>query len=151
MRFRPVFTALFSLSCLASLGSLSTPALAQFHGHHGRHGHHGGHGGHGGHEWHGGVRFGVYVGAPALWSLYPPPYYAPSYYVPPYYAPTVVYPPVVVNPAPVYIQRQEAAPSPAPASSAGDWWYYCAESKSYYPYVQQCPGGWQRVSPRPAG
>ena len=59
--------------------------------------------------------------------------------------------PVVVNPAPVYVQRQEAAPPPAPANSANDWWYYCAESKSYYPYVQQCPAGWQRVSPRPAG
>ncbi len=29
-------------------------------------------------------------------------------------------------------------------------WYYCAESKTYYPYVKECPGGWQRVTPQPA-
>jgi len=38
----------------------------------------------------------------------------------------------------------------APAQSS--YWYYCAESKTYYPYVKECPGGWQRVTPqqRPA-
>jgi hypothetical protein len=28
------------------------------------------------------------------------------------------------------------------------WWYWCAESQEYYPYVTYCPGGWERVLPR---
>ncbi|HUL00131.1 MAG TPA: hypothetical protein VLX29_04670 [Nitrospirota bacterium] len=27
--------------------------------------------------------------------------------------------------------------------------YYCQESKTYYPYVKQCPGGWMKVVPTP--
>lgn len=27
--------------------------------------------------------------------------------------------------------------------------YYCEEAKAYYPYVQQCPGGWRQVTPTP--
>jgi hypothetical protein len=30
------------------------------------------------------------------------------------------------------------------------YWYYCQESKTYYPYVKQCPGGWLKVVPAPA-
>lgn len=29
------------------------------------------------------------------------------------------------------------------------YWYYCANPEGYYPYVKQCPGGWQRVIPTP--
>jgi hypothetical protein len=29
------------------------------------------------------------------------------------------------------------------------YWYYCASSKTYYPYVQECASTWQRVSPTP--
>jgi hypothetical protein len=28
-------------------------------------------------------------------------------------------------------------------------WFYCPEAGAYYPYVQQCPGGWQQVAPQP--
>lgn len=28
-------------------------------------------------------------------------------------------------------------------------WYYCAESKTYYPYVQQCPAEWRRIPAQP--
>ena len=89
---------------------------------------------HGGH-----VRFGVFVG-PGYW--YPPPYY----YYPPYYSP--YYPPVVTAPSspPVYIEQ--GGSQPAPAQSQG-YWYYCADSRAYYPYVKECPGGWQRVAPQP--
>src|SRR4051812_41303931 len=52
-------------------------------------------------------------------------YYGPGYY----YAPAYYYPPPVV-----------AAPAPA-------YWYYCAPLATYYPYVQDCPGGWQAVTP----
>jgi len=90
---------------------------------------------HYGGPYHGHVRFGVFIGAPAFW-YYPPPYY---------------YPPVAAVPStpPVYIEQGEAqAAAPAPEQSPA-YWYYCADEKAYYPYVKQCPGGWQRVSPQP--
>jgi hypothetical protein len=100
---------------------------------------------------HSGVRFGVFVGAPLLtYSLYRP-YYAPYYYYPPPY-----YPPVVVGPAAPteYVEQSQAQPAPRSSPQAApqtSWWYYCAESKTYYPYVQQCPAGWQQVAPQPPG
>jgi len=88
------------------------------------------------HHHHGHVRFGVYIGAPAFWYS-PPPYY---YY--PYY------PPVVAVPAspPVYVERGSAGRED---QSSDAYWYYCADSRTYYPYVRECPGGWQRVVPQP--
>ena len=65
------------------------------------------------------VRIGIVVGT--FWG----PYWA-RYAYPPVVAP----PPVVVQPL-----------SP-------QYWYYCDEAKSYYPYVAQCPGGWRAVPPR---
>lgn len=82
-----------------------------------------------------GPRFGFYVGPG--YGYYPPP----SYY----------YPPTVIQSAPpVYIEQspQPAYSAPAPAQNSS--WYYCAGSRSYYPYVKDCPGGWQQVAPRPA-
>ena len=35
-------------------------------------------------------------------------------------------------------------PSPPTAS-----WYFCDNPQGYYPYVQQCPGGWRAVAPTP--
>ena len=86
---------------------------------------------------------GVYLGVP----IYTPWYYAAPYpYYPyPYYPPAAV---AIPSSPPVYIERgsdQQAAPAP---QSQGNW-YYCAKSKAYYPYVRECPGGWQAVSPRP--
>lgn len=90
------------------------------------------------------AHFGFYVGGPLFW---PGPYYAPPYYYPPYYSP--YYPPAVIAPAapPTYIEQggTQAAP-PAPQNN---WWYYCADAKAYYPYVRECPAGWQRVAPQP--
>lgn len=87
------------------------------------------------------VGVGVVIGAPLGWPGY---YYPPYYGYPPYY----VYPPpiVVESSPPVYIERS-AAPAAAPEEG---YWYYCRKSKAYYPYVKECPGGWQRVAPRPA-
>src|SRR5512146_2700791 len=84
------------------------------------------------------VHFGISVGAPYYYPYYPDPYY---YYPPP--------PRIVVAPSspPTYIERDDAERDQAPAG--GDWWYYCPESKAYYPYVKHCPGGWQRVEPQP--
>ncbi len=96
---------------------------------------------------HGDVRFGVMIGP--YWGgpwYYPPP----SYYYPPYYAPVVVERQVPQ----VYIEQQpapaEAPPAPVAAAPA-NYWYYCAAAKGYYPYVKECPSGWQKVSPQPAG
>jgi hypothetical protein len=103
------------------------------------------------HGWHG--RFGVFIGAPLY---YPAPYYYPPYYAPypyPYYAPAPVpaEPPAYIersdSGAPAYVEREEGAP-PVRRRAEGSW-YFCPESNAYYPYVKQCPGGWQRVAPRP--
>ncbi len=86
-----------------------------------------------------GVRFGFHFGFP----VFPPPwYYAPP---PVYYHP----PPVVVAPAapPVYIEQSQSAAAPP----AEHYWYYCADTQTYYPYVQTCRSEWQRVPPRPPG
>jgi hypothetical protein len=110
-------------------------------------------GGHGHSGYHGGARVSLAVGFPigfgyGYYGYYPPPYYSPYYYAP-------YYPPVAAMPyaAPTYIEQGSAqsAPAPAPQASPGsqNFWYYCAESNAYYPYVNQCPGGWQRVSPSP--
>ena len=105
-------------------------------------------------EWFVGVNFGVPF---APYPYYYRPYYAPFYYEP-YYYPPQYYPPVVVTlPAPpVYIEQgaqQQPAPvrQAAPQQEPASWWYYCVEAQGYYPYVKQCPGGWQQVSPQPPG
>jgi hypothetical protein len=92
------------------------------------------HGGHG----HGG--FGVYMGVP----LYSPWYYPPAYY----YPPVPIYSPAVIASPPVYVEQGDSDQStPAPQSQQS--WYYCNASRAYYPYVKECPGGWQRVEPQP--
>jgi len=105
--------AVLALSAVL-LGAVSTPAFAWHHG---------------------GVRFGVVIGAPFY------PWYAPPYY---YYPPA--YPSVVVPQGPTsYVEQGGAQPAPSQSSS---YWYYCAESKTYYPYVKECPAGWLRVVPQ---
>jgi hypothetical protein len=81
-----------------------------------------------------GISFGfpLYYPAPVYYAP-PPPYY--------YYAPRVVH-----SSPPMYVERQEAA-----GERSVDSWYYCEQSKTYYPYVKTCPGGWQKVPPTPRG
>jgi len=87
---------------------------------------------HGGH-----VRFGVVIGGPIYpWWYYPPYYYPPA---------TVVVPAA----PPTYIEQGDPDANTPPQQQQG-YWYYCGESQTYYPYVKECPGGWQRVTPRPA-
>lgn len=97
------------------------------------------------HGYRGGGRVvvGVGIGAP-YWGWgwgYGYPYY-PGYYYPPAYA----YPSYPAQPT-TYIQQD--AP-PAQAAPQQGYWYYCGDAQAYYPYVKECPGGWQRVSPQPA-
>ncbi|MGE5465657.1 MAG: hypothetical protein ACM3RQ_00625 [Methanocella sp.] len=84
---------------------------------------------------HGSVHFGIGIGIPGPW------YYAPPVYYP-------YYPPAVVVPAPsAYVEQ---APSPVYSTRpVQSFYYYCAASKGYYPYVRDCPGGWERVPTRP--
>src|SRR5258706_12679279 len=85
------------------------------------------------------VRVGFYVGVPLMGY----PYYYPPYYYPPYYPA-----PVVVQQQPTVYVDQQPAPQAQPQQPAG-YRYYCNESRAYYPYVRECPGGWQRVAPHP--
>ena len=99
--------------------------------------------------------FNVVIGDP-FWGVswyypyyypYSYPYYYPYYYPYryPYYSP---YEPAVTVPSvpQEYIERNESG---EPASAQSDVWYYCPGSKAYYPYVKECPGGWQTVPAEP--
>ncbi len=55
------------------------------------------------------------------------------------------YPPVVVAPPAVYVEPSAPVSAPPPPP----YWYYCDNPQGYYPYVQQCPGGWRPVAPTP--
>ncbi|HYT47501.1 MAG TPA: hypothetical protein VEL04_03700 [Burkholderiales bacterium] len=57
-------------------------------------------------------------------------YTGPYYYYPPYYYPYYE--------VPLYDQGPE-----------NPYWYYCRAANAYYPYVQSCPGGWERYLPGP--
>lgn len=96
------------------------------------------------------VSVGMYFGPPVSpWYYGPPPYY---YYPPAYYPPRVVVVPAA--PPPVYIEQSPQPPAPppplaeAPAPKA-NYWYYCRNSQAYYPYVRDCPEGWEQVVPQP--
>ena len=89
------------------------------------------------------VHFGLHFGFPLYpyTSLYPYDYYpAPIYHYPVPYT-------VRVAPSapPVWVERDDVGRE----EDAASWWYYCAQSRGYYPYVKSCPGGWERVPPAP--
>lgn len=84
-------------------------------------------------------RYPPYYYSPYYYS----PYYNSPYYYPPYYAPVVVAPPTYIEQGVVQAPAPTAVPAPG-------YWYYCSTSAAYYPYVRECPGGWQQVAPQPA-
>lgn len=101
---------------------------------------------------HGRVRGGVFLNFGVPW----PGYWGPRYYYPPpsyYYYDDYYAPPTVViqrRDPPQYIERSDVEGAPPPAEQpAQHWWYWCASSEKYYPYVKECPGGFQRVPPQP--
>jgi hypothetical protein len=67
--------------------------------------------------------------------------YWPSWYFPDPYGYGYLLPGAMYG-SPVYVEQGDEGRSA--------YWYYCADSKGYYPYVQQCPGGWLPVLPAPA-
>lgn len=123
----------------------------------------------------GSVSIGVGVAGPGYYGGWYGPrpyyggYYGPRWYGPGpyYYGPPAVYaypypypPAVAVVPAqpPVYVERDagySAAPQPAPQVQQqpleSGFWYYCRNPAGYYPNVNECPGGWEKVPPRPPG
>jgi hypothetical protein len=102
------------------------------------------------------VRYGFALG----WPWYPyyaaPYYYPPSYYSPYYddpYARSLFYfypaPPATPDYLPQYTESGPTQAAP-PGQGDSEWWYYyCAESNGFYPYVKECAAGWVRVPPRP--
>ena len=87
------------------------------------------------------------------------PYYAPTYYYPPapvYYSRPA--PPVYIEQAPSYSvpqyepqsqPQQYSVPPQSQAQPQQDTsWFYCPSSQGYYPNVQTCAEGWQRVAPQ---
>jgi hypothetical protein len=65
-------------------------------------------------------------------------FFGPSFYPAPYYYPVPVYagPPPA---PPVYVEQGQ--------DPANTLWYYCQSAGAYYPYVGECPEGWQQVVP----
>ena len=47
-----------------------------------------------------------------------------------------------------YVQPLYIAPNPPVYIEQGsNYWYYCNDPAGYYPDIQNCPQGWQRVIP----
>ncbi|HTT07174.1 MAG TPA: hypothetical protein VMH34_00045 [Gammaproteobacteria bacterium] len=95
------------------------------------------------HVWHGG-HLGWWWVVGSLWY----PYVQPIYPYPDPYIPSTV----IVQQPPTYVQQQPApppAPAAAPAQPQAQYWYYCEQSKGYYPYVRDCPAGWKSVPAEP--
>ena len=141
---------LAAVAVLASGLMVGVPAMAQSHG---LGGYGGGHGG----NWGWGV-LGLGLGLALAAPYYP--YYGSSYYPPAYYPPNqpplVIQEPVYIDPSSPRYTSQAPPPPPPPqyapqasASEGSGWWYYCDKPHGYYPYVEKCPGGWQKVSPIP--
>jgi len=83
---------------------------------------------------HSAIRFGVLLGP--VWRPWP---YSSPYYYPPY-------PPMMIDPPPsVYIEQYVPPPAELAPAAPVNYWYYCEASKAYYPYVNECPTGWQKV------
>lgn len=141
-----------ALACVAAaaMGG-GGPALAAGHGGGGGGMHGGGGGMHGGgfhngggfhhdgfHRGHARVAFAVgggWWGWPDWgWWGYPYDGWPDPYAYSGYYAP-----------AAQYIEKGDDSD----LASANAWWYRCDRPGGYYPYVKECPGGWQPVPARP--
>jgi len=87
-------------------------------------------------------RFG-FVGPAFSFGVFPY-FWDPFWFPSPYPAYTYA-PPLVIQP-----ESQEYIQQPSSATTS-TYWYYCVDAKSYYPYTQECPGGWLKVAPTPVG
>jgi hypothetical protein len=93
-------------------------------------------------------RVGVYIGAPLFispWYYHPRPYYYDPYYS--YHRPVIVQEQPVV-----YVEQGQGGAPEAPPPVANpqvqqQYWYFCQDTQTYYPHVQNCATPWQRVIP----
>jgi hypothetical protein len=92
--------------------------------------------------WRGGWIAPAVVGGVVVYDMTYPYRYPYAYPYPVYEPPYPVY----TQPYPVYVQP---APVPAQPQPSAQPWYYCASAKGYYPYVPNCPEGWQSVPAQP--
>ena len=108
----------------------ASPAAAQAH----LHGHH---------PHHGGPRVSLSFG-----PYYGPWGYSPYFYDPFFYSRRWNDRPIIIEqPAPqVYVEQPQVYSQAAPNNN---YWYFCEAAQAYWPYVKECPGGWQRVVPQP--
>jgi hypothetical protein len=111
-------------------------------GHHGHRGHGRGHG-----HFHSRGRVEIIIGAPLPGSWHyrgGSPYYYGQHHV-------YTYPPVIAAPSapPVYIERGAAGGLEDSLQQPRAYWYYCSNPQGYYPYVSNCPLGWQQVPAQP--
>jgi hypothetical protein len=77
------------------------------------------------------------------------PYSRPEFYYWPYYSFQPYYSsPSTVTPfsPPSYIDQGTVLNMPSFGPNSGD---YCSSPAGYYPYVQECPSGWQRINSLP--
>jgi hypothetical protein len=93
-------------------------------------------------------RLGYWWIVGGVWYFYPQPVYP---YPDPYMPPVVLeqQPPVVVAPQPPVVVQQQAPVVTAPQAPQAQNWYYCEDSKTYYPYVNNCASGWKQVPATP--
>jgi len=98
---------------------------------------HGGHGGRGGMHHHQHHAHSVFFFGLSSWPYYyfPPPYYYGPDYSEAHYAPPTV-----------YVEKFPGTPTP---ETQGE--IFCPEKGAYYPEVQECAAGWQRVIRPPQG
>lgn len=121
-------TACLVLVVLVLLFAITIPGYARDGGHFRGDGHF-----HGGGHFRGDIFIGPGWGGWGPWWGWGwgPPYY--PYY--PYYSE----PPIIQQQTPAYVQPSEP--------EEPYYWYFCPNTKSYYPYVKKCPGGWLKVIP----
>lgn len=134
-----IANAILIVVAILAAGLASESVFARGGGHGARSGGHSGGSHFGRHHFRGPrVHLGIIVGAPLG-------YYAPPYYYAPYYPPDIT----ALPSPPVYIEQESSQSAPAQSQHNPGFWYFCAESQAYYPYVKECPTGWQRVAPQP--
>lgn len=82
---------------------------------------------------------GALVESPYAWPEF---YYWPYYSFQPYSSPSTVTP---FSP-PAYLDQGTVLNTPSFGPNSQD---YCSSPAGYYPYVQECPSGWQRITLQP--
>lgn len=78
------------------------------------------------------VHLGVMIGGPLGWHW---PYY-------PSYQERVI---VERRGPTVYVEKDAGGGE----RDADQYWYFCPDSNTYYPYVNRCASPWHRVAPQP--